>query len=97
VATIRTDTKPLTKKNDPEYLGIKEIELWRIDIEPNAPRRPLVAATAWECLGSLVFGKFLPPVGRAGSYSKSRSGIRPKEETAPTPCSASHNEEPGWN
>ena len=25
--TIRTDTEPLTKKNDPEYLGIKEIEL----------------------------------------------------------------------
>jgi len=27
VSTIRTDTEPLTKKNDPEYLGIKEIEL----------------------------------------------------------------------
>ena len=23
--------------NDPEYLGIKEIELWRIGMEPNAP------------------------------------------------------------
>ena len=25
--------------NDPEYLGIMEIELWRIGIEPNAPSR----------------------------------------------------------
>jgi len=26
VTTIRTDTEPLTKKNNPEYLGINEIE-----------------------------------------------------------------------
>jgi hypothetical protein len=58
VATIRTDTEPLTNKNDPEYLRIKEIELWRIGIEPNAPSRPLVAATARECLRSRVIGNF---------------------------------------
>jgi hypothetical protein len=70
VAPIRTDTEPLTKRNDPEYLGIKEIELWRIGIEPNAPSRPLVAATARECLGSHVFGKFPQTTGGLGKLPK---------------------------